>query len=115
MTLHSFISNLKKRGLKDVLNPLKWKVILWEWFSEGKVVLEEDDIQSYAEQWVYRSIKCRPCLLSGECSHCGCLMPDALNNKFNACSAGEWGPMLDKDSWEEQKEIIELTFEINIK
>ena len=115
MTLRSLLTNLKKRGIKDVINPLKWKVILWEWISEGRVIIEKEDIQSYCEQWVMRSIKCNPCLLAGECSHCGCLMPDSMDNRHNACSAGEWGSMLNHQEWEDYKETIGLTLELGIK
>lgn len=112
MNWTSLKTNLRKRGLKDVLNPFKWKVMLWELISDGKVVIEKEEIQSYCEQWVYRSIKCRPCLKAGECTHCGCLMPDAMDNKHNACSDGNWPSMMDPETWGQYKQLMNLTFEL---
>ena len=60
------------------------------------------------EQILYRSRMCRPCLEAGKCTECGCTTPDLFFDPSVYCSGGKWGPMMDKENWEEFKQIYNI-------
>jgi hypothetical protein len=121
----SLIENIQNRGLKDILNPKKWviylknKAYLW-----GEPVNKEkedpSDVLSYCEQVVMRTIACPGCLKAGKCigdgtpgSGCGCPMPDAIVDKTNFCSEGNWPEAMPTQEWENYKQDLGLTFKID--
>jgi len=122
----SLITNLKNRGLRDILNPKKWLIYLkhlaYKWGEPIDADKEDaNDVLSYSEQVVMRSILCPQCVKAGKCvgdgtegSGCGCLMPDAIIDRINFCSEGQWGEMLPTDQWNEYKTNTGLTLKIEI-
>lgn len=98
----SIISNLKKRGLKDILNPKKWKIFAR--YAKLKLLKQEYSemfIPEYLEQISIRMSEpgCRPCLEKGECVHCGCKSPDLFFEKNMECSGGNWFAMVPPEMW----------------
>lgn len=102
----SIISNLKKRGFKDVLNPKKWKIFAR---SIGLRALKKEYsemfVPEYLEQVSIRMSEpgCRPCLKKGECVHCGCKSPDLFFEKDMECSGGNWKEMIPPKIWNQVK------------
>ena len=107
------IENIKKRGLKDALNPDKWSVML-----EDKTLKKEgfhiphNEMISWAEQLQYRLIVCAPCVKRGSCEHCGCDTPDAMLTPSNWCSAGHWDKYMAPEEWEKYKKENNIEFTI---
>ena len=105
----SIIENIRKRGLKDILNPKKWVAYL----SEPPNISEDSKAGlGYCEQVVYRSVMCSDCVSAGSCHHCGCAMPKSILVKENWCSAGKWSNMMSDDEWNDYKRITNLKFKI---
>ena len=99
--------NIKKRGLKDAINPKKWKIM-------AKHVVGADEIPLHeAEQIVYRACRCRPCLENGSCLDCGCEIQGAIASKDNWCSDGKWTAIMDKDDWDQYKADAGITISFN--
>ena len=107
----AILKNIKARGLKDVLNPRKWKV----YFQKPPKVEEGEDEASlsYCEQVVYRSILCSSCVKAGECEHCHCEMPSAILSKDNWCSQYKWDVMMSDEQWEDYKKVAKLKFKLD--
>ena len=103
----SILANLKARGLRDILNPRKWRAFLQKPPSDEEVTFE------YCEQVVYRSILCRPCINAGECHHCHCEMPGAVLAKDNFCSMDKWQEMMSDEQWREYKKVSNLKFKLD--
>lgn len=96
--------NIKKRGLVDFLNPMKWKVFArYIKMSVLKQEYEELNIPEYKEQIVYRMNKCKTCVKRGECLHCGCKSPEVFYDKINECSGLNWFRMDDPEEWKKHK------------
>ena len=116
--------NIRKRGLKDILKPSKWHVFLqgeaikekgitFDLGDGGELILEsEEDIVSFCEQFVYRQVLCHVCVKNKSCSHCGCSVPGNMLTPTNECSGGSWGPMMDKEEWDQYKLTTGLNFGI---
>ena len=110
----SILTNLKKRGLKDILNPTKWKIFLRnEVRKKSGITIQDEDMIAYCEQVIYRLNSCRPCLEKGECTHCGCKTPDLFFDKDMVCSGGQWPAMKKTEDWESFKE--DGMFEVGVK
>lgn len=105
--IKSLITNLRLRGLKDILNPRKWKVFLLS--KLRGLDLPAEEAFARAEQVVYRSRVCSECV--GECVHCGCPVPAAFLEPDNICSALQWEEMLSAEDWAKFKKDggIDLT------
>ena len=111
--LRSVINNIKRRGLKDILNPKKWRDFLTsKKQSVTGVTIPQEDVLSYSEQLVYRSITCSECFKLGACIDCQCPQPDAAIVKTHECSLGRYRKMLEKDKWEEFKLKNKIKFVI---
>ena len=50
------------------------------------------------EQVMYRMQVCSPCLLAGECNHCGCQTPH-LFFATKPCSGGKYPPLMNNIDW----------------
>lgn len=112
----SIIKNIKKRGLKDILNPWRWKMFLRSKQREFQgIKLEQKEILSYCEQVVYRTNLCKPCLKNGACTHCECAVPDLFYDKKMVCSGGNWVEMVSPEKWENYKKELGLEFRIVYK
>lgn len=111
MGFRSIITNLRKRGLKDVTNPDKVKAYLQGGDIERNGIhIPLEEIESYAEQIIYRRAMCPDCFSSDKCSHCGCKMPVSGYTPVNFCSAGNWDKMLSPEDWKKFKKdnLIEI-------
>lgn len=98
----SLLHNLRRRGLRDILNPKKWKIFArYARLKALRKEYEELTIPEYREQIVYRMTQpgCRECIAKGECVHCGCKSPELFFDKENECSGMFWFEMLEPDSW----------------
>ena len=69
---------------------------------------------AYAEQVVWRSTLCRPCVIGGQCIHCGCESPANMLAATNSCSNGNWGPMWSVEQWDAFKDQYGLSFIIKL-
>jgi len=115
----SLWSNIRKRGLKDILNPYRWVLFARAKVREesGTIIdigggeslkVRNEELQSYIEQIIYRQSfsDCGDCLKNGQCTHCGCKTPDLFYDKEMVCSGGNWNVMLSPDQWEEFKKDL---------
>lgn len=115
MSFHSILSNLRKRGLKDILSK-KRRAVYRESSHQQRdgIHLEFDEALAYCEQVVYRASLCSDCLKAGQCKHCGCLTPHIFFVRENECSGGNWLEMAKTtEEWEQFKK--ERKIEIGIK
>lgn len=110
----SLITNIKKRGLKDALNPKKWKIFARYFFFRAlKKEYPELSVPEFIEQATYRMSHpgCRECVLKGECVHCGCKSPDLFIDKDNWCSGEHWYEMQPPHLWEEFKKMNDIVID----
>ena len=130
MGLRSVLENIRTRGLRDILDPIKRKVFIKDWLEDNwgwKIlegseweeiskkleggtevsgsakVISKKELPAYCEQFVYRSLSCGECVLSGKCVHCKCPVPANMISAENKCSSGKWGPMLSTEDWNAKK------------
>lgn len=104
----SLLKNFRKRGLKDILNPTKWKIFLRS--RKLKLLRKEYSemfVPEYLEQIALRMdmSECRQCLAEGECVHCGCRSPDLFYEKDMECSGGNWFTMIPAEDWAEYSKM----------
>ena len=101
--------NFKKRGLKDILNPKKWWIVIDASLAEyyGLTLAK-------AELVVYRSLMCPKCVEKGECIHCSCGVPENMYSEENWCSGGNWGPE-DAVEFQKRKKMTGLQFQLTLK
>lgn len=123
MGLRSFIRNITKRGVKDITNPDKIRNYLDGAKVKSKgIQLDYEEILPFAEQLVFRSIRCKECFKNGSCSHCGCEQPLAgIVPKFE-CSQERFTKMptigqgdaekIDIKAWKDFKEENGLFFKL---
>jgi hypothetical protein len=107
----SILSNLRKRGLRDLLNPKKWKIFARSLALRAlKKEYSEMFVPEYLEQVSIRmsNPNCRTCLENGECLHCGCKTPDLFFEKSMECSGLNWFSMLDPISWKEHRDSQDI-------
>lgn len=119
-----FIEHFKKRGLKDLFNSKKVEV-----FVEAKkeditgINIPSEDAIAYAEQVVYRTLKCKECVRRGSCIGCGCPTEDLMRTRIAQCGMkdeeGEdaplWQSMMPTEKWNQLKKDLNFEFEIKIK
>lgn len=95
----SIIGNIKKRGLKDISNPDKWKA-----YAEGSKIIKDgvhlsyEEILPFCEIVMYRSILCKDCAYGEKCEHCDCKMPAGIFTLPNFCSGDKW-PKFTIENW----------------
>jgi len=113
MGFGSILKNIENRGLQDITNPEKIK----NYFDGARIKkegihLDYDEILPYAEQLVYRSIKCRNCFADGKCFDCQCPQPLAGMVVDHQCSTGKYGRMLNAKEWDEFKKEKGIDFKL---
>lgn len=66
------------------------------------------------EQFMFRYLTCSDCLEYKKCVHsdCGCKMPERAHVWTDHCPTGKWGPIFDKDKWENFKSRSEIEFSL---
>lgn len=114
MGLKSIFANIRNRGLKDVTSAEKIK----NYFDGSKIKkegiqLDYDEILSYSEQLVYRTIVCNPCMKAGKCHDCQCPQPLAAMVVDHNCSTGKYQTMKSPQEWEEYKKETGLKFAVD--
>ena len=106
MGLINYLKNIRKRGVKDIANPAKWKAVIeGSQIKKEGLLLEYDQIIPFAEQLVYRMSMCPQCIQAGECVHCHCAMPIAMMTPSASCSQMVWDKMMKN---------MELRFPMNV-
>lgn len=120
----SIITNIRKRGLKDILNPKRWILYIrglrrgssgttLQISKTDSLTISNEELQSFIEQVIYRQsfTECKRCLKEGACTHCGCKSPELFYDKEMVCSGGNWNEMLPPKDWNEFKSDngIEIT------
>lgn len=117
----SIITNIRKRGLKDILNPKRWILYIrglrrgssgttLQISKTDSLTLSNEELQSFIEQVIYRQsfTECKRCLKEGACIHCGCKSPELFYDKEMVCSGGNWNEMLLPKDWNEFKSDNEI-------
>lgn len=110
----SIWTNIKKRGVKDILNPKRVKVYVGAQINKlrGYVRIPYAEIESYCEQYIYRRWTCRSCYDNNECYHCGCKAKEVIAEKSSTCSAGEWFGMKGAKDWSEFKDQNNIVIDV---
>lgn len=111
MGLGNIFRNLVYRGAKDITDPKVWRTMTdWLRIKQHGLTIPADELESYAQQVVYRESQCPECVKAKECVHCHCAMPDKALVPNASCSAGKWGPMLPAAEWSKKVEADILEF-----
>lgn len=91
---------------EDLLSPKRWfgfvQAYVLKFFVPFHIV----------EQIMYRSLMCQDCLENGKCKHCGCHTPALFYSYYLACEENKWGPFLDKETWPQYKEMLDIKFKL---
>ena len=107
------MANWRKIKLLDIINPVKWWSMIDSWLTKRYSVFASVHV---IEQIHYRFLNCPACLKAkacigqGDCEGCGCDIPDKMLVLWETDDCGKWGPVLDKEEWEEYKRVNEVTF-----
>jgi len=102
----SLISNLTKRGLKDI-NSHKIEVVRdWEYIKANGLLLKSDEIDSFCEQYIVRKIMCEECVRDGKCVDCGCEIIGLMSTPSSKCSLGNWSEIKNPIDWDEYKNNV---------
>lgn len=100
----SILTNIKKRGLKDIFSNRVFAYIQSQWQKIfGIRVSSKKDAIAYAEQVLFRKIMCPECAKAGACLHCGCAWDELATAQKSTCSQGRFGKIENANSWEEYK------------
>jgi hypothetical protein len=90
-----------KLTLKDYFNPSNIRN-----FVEGNYMMLKDRLsqkgihEHWKEQAIYRAMLCKPCLVNGKCTECGCKTPNLFFSSQKVDSKNNWGKMLNVQDWE---------------
>jgi hypothetical protein len=96
MGFWGILKNIRKRGLKDVTNPVKISNFLdFKDIKENGLTLSYDEIVPYCEQLVFRMYNagCKPCMDRGACTHCECEQPGSAITPNHECDQSYYPPM----------------------
>ncbi len=97
----AIVENVRKRGLKDVLDPQVWKTAKqWADIEKQGLLLPPGEIVSFAQQLVYRMVMCQSCVDAGKCPHCTCAMPHKMCCAAGKCPLERWQEMMEAGDWE---------------
>ena len=100
----SILTNISKRGLKDIFSKKVFAYIQSQWQKVfGIRVSNKKDAIAYAEQVVYRGFMCKNCRDKGECEVCGCPWDELATAQKSTCAGKRWGVIESANSWEEYK------------
>jgi hypothetical protein len=99
----SILTNIKKRGLKDIfsLRVVSYLESIWQKIFGVRIL--QKDMVAYSEQVVYKAFRCPECKAKGECVFCGCNFKDLSVSKDAVCSEGRWGKTMNEKDWEKYK------------
>ena len=105
---------LRKIRLIDLITPSRWRsfsISMMKKYLESQGEIPEYSASSI-EQIHYRLLVkgCQPCVESGSCEHCGCMIPDRMFVLSDYCSGGHWGKFLSEEEWEKYKVTNKVVF-----
>ena len=100
----SIITNIKKRGLRDIFSKRVFAYLESKWQGIFGVRMKKDDAVAFAEQVIFKRSMCQPCYVKGECLHCGCNFKELSISTQATCSQGRWGKILNAKDWNSYKE-----------
>ena len=110
MGLKNIAENVKKRGLKDALDPNVWKTYRdYEEIEKNGLFLDVEDIDLYNEQYMYRKLRCSKCVEAGKCvgydtEGCSCVCPAKMMPPCAECAELRWKAMKNtREEWEQEK------------
>jgi hypothetical protein len=98
------LTNLKKRGLKDIFSKRVFAYIESIKQKIFGVKTPQKDMIAYAEQIIFKRAMCPACHEAGHCLHCGCDFKDLSVSKEATCSEGKWGKVMNDKEWAEYKD-----------
>lgn len=81
--------------------------------EEDGLHLNQEEIDTYCEQYLYRKLSCAGCLSQEGCPHCECPFPLKMQTPDQECDAGEWGVMMSNKDWKEYKQKHNISFTLN--
>ncbi len=100
----SILTNIKKRGLKDIFSKKIFAYIQSQWQRIfGIRVSSKKDAIAYAEQVIYRGFMCKKCKEDGVCEICGCPWAELATAQKSTCASKKWGTIDSAKDWEEYK------------
>lgn len=99
----SILTNIKKRGFKDIFSFRVFSYIESQLQKIFGVRTKQKDMVAYAEQIQFKAIMCPECKDGGSCVHCGCNFQDLQVSKISTCSQGRWGKVMEHEDWEKYK------------
>lgn len=106
---------------KDIINPARWFAFMFGMTLKKR---ESEYTQPHiVEQFMFRMLICKPCVLNGKCigndtcEGCGCDTIGKMLLADDSCHCGNWGPYKPKDEWEAYKAKFGIKFllELNNK
>lgn len=102
---------------EDYYNIARWRSF-YIWLLKLQLVrFGENDVYLNREEFIqygYRFAKCYDCLIAGKCKDCGCDAEGRFNSTTDMCSAGKWGPFVDKDIINDYFNNPNLEFNIKV-
>ena len=104
--------------LKDIVSTTRWKYFvifllkksLRALEPQAKPYIERHEIEQLVTRFL--DADCQKCLDSGSCLHCGCHTEGRMNGWNDSCSAGNWGPIKDKQEWNQYKQKHNIKFQV---
>lgn len=103
---------------RDIIDPERWRAVIVFLLKRCLRALGPDDTpyleRHEVEQLALRFLDkdCSICLDKGSCTHCGCHTEGRMNGWGDSCSAGNWGPVVDKEIWNKRKRDLNIKFSI---
>ena len=98
----NLFNNIKKHGFKYVTSDRANLVLDWADIQKNGITLKSDQIETFAENVMFRKIMCEECDEAGKCVDCSCDFNSLISTPSAECSLGRWDKMiLDKEEWEE--------------
>ena len=92
--------------LKDILNPKKW----WSLIVGFILVKYSPTVGEHIfEQVYYRMLRCPQCVEAGKCigtetcEGCNCHILEKMAVPSETCHCKRWGPIMEKEQWEQYK------------
>lgn len=118
LVLVYILSRVTKTRFEDWLNPKRWKSVLtylvkyllYDILKDPLPILQPHEI----EQYFFRIKSCEDCLPKNKCKSCGCNTIARMNVTRDSCSAGRWGPFMNKESWEKLKKDNNLILSVKV-
>lgn len=107
----SVFQNFKQFGTRDVsVKKADAFVKSVQLEEEGEITIPQEEIISFSEQIVYRTVECRECLENSKCEFCTCEFPSKMQTPDQTCPSGEWSEIMTPTDWDEYKKQQQIKF-----